>query len=352
MASFKSSPVFFSLLTILGIAAVGSGWCIYDRSQAAQKSHKTLLAKRNELNTLLSATPGPSKDNDIAVKADVDRSEVALNKMRAELKGHGKAAEALQAAVEAYASVKTLSPTDYTETLRAAKIPSEPTHLFFNITTFVEALREAAQTAEIKIKPDERFGFNTYANSGPDLELIPQVFRQRQVAEYILRAFVDAHPAELISFQREQPLTEAQRSLPASAPVAVQRGASTTTTSDFFVIDPRISARVPGFVNASAFRLMFNGDSEALRSLLNKLATFELPLVVRSVEVQPIGKNNLTRNSVQERLARFKTAEAPAEGDAPEKPKPLVEKALSTFTVTVELIDLVATPQPAATPNL
>ena len=42
---------------------------------------------------------------------------------------------------------------------------------------------------------------------------------------------------------------------------------------------------------------------------------------------------------------------APAANAEPAKPKPLVEKVLSKFTVTVELIDLVEAPKTEATPT-
>jgi hypothetical protein len=125
--------------------------------------------------------------------------------------------------------------------------------------------------------------------------------------------------------------------------------AAASTNTDLFEIDSRITARVPGFVNASAFRISFVGETEALRALLNKLAGFELPLVVRSVEVEPVVKTKApaatnSLNSIFGTVDKAATAE-------PEQPKPLVEKVLSKFTVTVELIDLFEAPTNEATPT-
>jgi hypothetical protein len=326
MASFKSNPAYYTLLGALGLAALAAGWGIYDRSSAAQKSAAQLTQKRNELNALQAVNPSPSEVNKAAVEADLLRTEIALGKMRQELKGVGPVAEAL----------------------RNAPVPSEPTDVFFNLETFVEKMRQKAQSLKIKIKPDERFGFYTYISTGPDRDLIPQVFRQRQVGEYLLDALMDARPSEFLSLHRERPLTKAEsaalaagQSLP-SAPTS----ASSSTASDFFQIDPRISARVPGFVGATAFRLTFISNTESLRILLNKLATFELPLVVRSVEVEPVVKAQAnTLNSI------FGTAATPTTPAEPAPPKPLVEKVLSKFTVTVELIDLVEAPATEANPT-
>jgi hypothetical protein len=318
MASFKKHPIFYSVIAVLGLAVIAGGWGIYARSSVLKKSVAQTAQKRSELEMLLGSRPAATEESKALVEADLRRTETALAKMREELKGKGPTAEALRSAV----------------------VPTEPTDLFFNITTFVEKTREKAQAANIKIKPDERFGFAAYANAGPDRSLLPQVFRQRQVAEYLLDALIEARPTELVSVQRERP------------PGQRASGGNAQGPSDLFEIDPRITARVSGFVNASAFRLTFTGETESLRSLLNKLATFELPLVVRSVEVEPIVKSQTTSapapaNTLSS-IFGTPVASAPAQ---PEKPKPLVDKTLSKFTVTVELIDLVEAPTNEATPT-
>jgi hypothetical protein len=106
-------------------------------------------------------------------------------------------------------------------------------------------------------------------------------------------------------------------------------------------------------VGASAFRLTFIGDTASLRTLLNKLATFELPLVVRGVEVDPIIKVQSTEKvtPVNTLSSIFGTTPAATAAVEPVKPKPLVDKVLSKFTVTVELIDLVDTTPTEATPT-
>jgi len=338
MASFKSNPVYFSLLGLCGLAVVAAGYGIYDRHAASEKSATKLVQKREELNGLLRENPAPTQANKAAIEADLQRTEITLGKMREELKGRGPIAQAL----------------------RETKAPSEPTDVFFNFETFVEKMRQKAQAADpkIKLKPDERFGFYTYKQSGPDRDMIPQVFKQRLVAEYLIDALFEAHPSELVSVMRERPLTKAAlaaiaagQPLPAatsSAPVS-----SSATDTDFFDIDSRISARVPGFVGASAFRLTFISETETLRVLLNRLATFELPLVVRSVEVEPVPKlaSAATAAPANSLSSIFGTAPSASATPEPAPAKPLVEKVLSKFTVTVELIDLVESPATEATPT-
>ena len=351
MASFKSYPVFYSLIAALGLAAVGSGWCIYERSQTAHSSAKALAKKRLELTALTSSQPTPSEENKALVNTDLTRSIAALGQMRAELKGSGPAAEALLKAKATYAQASTLKPDERSKLLREAKVPFEPTHLFFNIATFVELMRDNAQAAKIKLKADERFGFTTYANAGPERDLIPQVYRQRQVAEYLLGALFQAAPSELVSFQRERPVDSVHSTKP-TTPSSHSGTAAPATNNDLFEMDPRITARVPGFVDASAFRLTFIGDTASLRALLNKLATFELPLVVRGVEVDPIIKAQTAEKVAPANTLSSIFGNTPAAvAVEPVKPKPLVEKVLSKFTVTVELIDLVDNTSTEATPT-
>lgn len=331
MASLKSNPIFYSILALAGVVVLAEGWFIYSSNQAAAKSESALTSSRDQLAALQSVKPYPDKGNKEAIDNDLRRTETALAAMRRELQGQGPAAEQL----------------------RDTPVPAEPTDMFFNLETFVEETRAEAKEAGIKIKPDEHFGFATYATEGPERDLIPQVFRERQVAQYLLRALFASHPSEMISFQRERPLT--RRQLAASAEgKSFKSGdtASSTSNGDFFEIDPRISARVPGFVRATAFRLTFVGYTQSLRILLNKLATFDLPLVVRSVEVEPFVANEngnspqspveSESNSLSAIFGNVPVGTATSAEAAPAKPVPLVAKSPSKFTVTVELIDLVS----------
>lgn len=335
MASFKSNPVYYSVLGLLGLAVAAAGWGIYNRYTAADKSAAQLAQKHIELSALQAVNPVPSEASKVAVEADLHRTEAALATMREELKGRGPVAE----------------------NLRNATVPSGPTEVFFNLETFIENMRQKAQTSGVKIKPDEHFGFYTYDRTGPEREFIPQVFRQRLVAEYLINALIDSHPNELLSLQRERPLTKSEQdAVAAGQPLpstAHSSGASSAQgNTDFFEIDSRISARVPGFVGATAFRLTFISETAALRTLLNKLATFELPLVVRGVEVEPMLKSQTASATPQANtLSSIFGTVTPAANAEPPKPKPLVDKVLSKFTVTIEFIDLVEAPATAATPT-
>jgi hypothetical protein len=325
MASFKSHPVFSSLLVILGLAAVGEGWFIYAGHRDKNAALKKLWTAKAAINTLNQSKIPLTTENADLIKQDLADSTANLALMQSLLKGKG----------------------DTADQLRSAAIPADSPDAYFVLNKFVEDTRKKYQDAGIKIKDGERFGFSTYSNKGPDPELIPEVFHQQQLASYLLNALYDAKPSELISLQRERPLTTTERhdlDYPKppvqGAPVAVPAPPAGETGTDIFDIDPRITARHPGFVDAVAFRLTFVGKTDVLRSLLNKVGKFELPLVVRSVEVEA---------GDPEPTPAAPTVDADGhELAAP--PKPKVDKLLSKFTVTIESIDLVPAAQTPSAP--
>jgi uncharacterized membrane protein YbjE (DUF340 family) len=112
-----------------------------------------------------------------------------------------------------------------------------------------------------------------------------------------------------------------------------------------FTIDPMVSARAKDLIKTDAFRLVFVGQTAALRTFLRQLTCFELPVVVRAIEVESAatvgGATALRGNdATPTTIATIPVTAAPTV----EAPLPLVLPALSKFTVTVELIEVIAEP--------
>jgi hypothetical protein len=302
--------------------------------------------------------PPPTRDVAKSIEADLARAEQALAAMEAELKGRGPAAERL----------------------RNAKVPAARTDAYFDLATFVERMRDTARKHDVDLKPEAaRFGFAAYANEGPDTDHIEPVFRQRQVAQYLLEALLEAKPRALLAVKREAPLTKQEKKMREEARLAAEAGgqpdASLEITMpegpDYFQIDSRASARVPGFVDANAFRFVFTGQTAALRQFLNRLAGFELPVLVREVEVDVASGEEAAASTDETPASSEASPAAPAsvvlslDPAAPKPPPkkaptrvstatPIVSKALSKFTVTVEFIELVppaAAAEAPAAPN-
>ena len=173
----------------------------------------------------------------------------------------------------------------------------------------------------------------------------------------------DLKPRSLVSVKRERPLTKGEREArlaaeAAGTPVDETAAPSSGDSPDHFVIDPRVTGRVKGFIDTAPFRFVFTGQTASLRNFIVRLAEFDLPILVREVEVEPVGGEEAA--SFLAESTKAAPADATAEGKAP-APKPaakapaprapsvapIVPKSLSRFTVTVELIELV-TPAPVA----
>jgi hypothetical protein len=351
MPASKRSPLFVAALVLLALIAVGEAWLITERFTAARVAEKKLVQQRAALAGLAEAAPAPSRETAAQIESDLARARVALAAMQAELRGRGPSAERF----------------------KSAKPPAARTDAFFDLATFVEGARSRAKQQGIRIAPAaDHFGFSLYANEGPEIALIAPVFHQRLVVQYLVEALLDARPRALLSLQRERPLSEDERKARAEALAAAAQdngGAAsprvddfTALSEDYFAPDPRLSASAPGAVEVTAFRLVFTGQTAALRAFLNKLAGFELPVIVRSVEVEPAAsEDEITAVAAEENAPPAARATPPASvvltASAPAKAKPpavapLVPKALSRFTVIVEFIDLLPPPAAASNPTV
>jgi hypothetical protein len=318
---------------------------IYERFFASREAAGRLERRKTELAAMEQLTPPPTREVATAIEADLARAKQSLASMHSELTGRGPAAERI----------------------RSAKVPAARTDSYFDLATFVERTRELAEKNGIELRPEAaRFGFSNYANEGPEVDRIEPVFRQRQIAEYLLQSLFEAKPRALFSVKRERTLTKAEREARAEAEAAGTPPEEIATDSgeespDYFVIDPRVSARVKGYIDTTPFRFVFTAQTAALRNFLNRLAAFDLPVLVREVEVEPATAEE-SAPSVVDEPAEEPTAETPAAASvvldlepapavvAAPKPvastraataAPIVTKSLSKYTVTVEFVEIV-----------
>ncbi len=362
MSAFRKHPVFSSLLTLCGVLAAAECWFIYDRFAASREAAAKMVLKEGELMAMRDLTPVPTRAVAAAIEEDLARAQRAVATMQSELKGRGPAAERLA----------------------GAKPPAARTEAYFDLATFVEKTREQAKKLDVEIRPEAaRFGFSLYANEGPKEDRIASVFHQRQVVQYIVDSLLEARPRALFSVQRERALTKAEKDklsaelaaaaaaasggpIPDPAPEPAPGAGSTPEPEgpDFFTIDPRVSARAVGYLDTTPVRVVFTGQTSALRAFLNKLASFELPVLVREVEVDsasaeesatvaasPTDESTEGVNASVVLNSAPKAAPKPAAAPAPKSNAvPIIAKPLSKFTVTLEYLDLVTAPAAPAEP--
>lgn len=347
MSWYRKNPLFAIGLALCTLLALGELALIYERWTASRAAAKRLDQRQIELAGMAQLLPPPTRGVAAAIEADLAKAQASLASMQGELKGRGPAAERI----------------------RSAKLPTARTDAYFDLATFVERTRDQAKKLEVDIRPEAaRLGFAAYANEGPVQDHIEPVFHQRQIAQYLVEALIEARPRALLLVKRERTLSKADREARAAAlangePPPENFGED---GPDYFTIDPRVSARVPGFIDTTAFRFVFIGQTAALRTFLNKLASFELPVLVREVEVEVATLEEATAQTPAEEVAPAEVAAlaaeapsvvltAPAAGAVKPAPKaalstresrvaaatPIVSKPLSKFTVTVEFVELV-----------
>lgn len=330
MASFKSHPFFYTTLIVIGAVAAGEAWLVFSQRSQTARLASEIEQKQQDLQAFARQNPFPSQENVALVEADRTQAEKTRGEIQTILRSGGEAAQRLA----------------------AASVPASSTDSYFDIANYVERIREAAQEAGVALPAENRLGFASYASTGAERELIEPVFRQRQYADYLMGVVLAAKPREFLSLQRERPLTAAQRRQMAEGQsVGGGQSGSGAEGGDYFAIDPRTSARVPGFVDTIPFRFAFVGTTGALRSVLNQLAQFELPVVVRSVEVEPLnrtgGQTPAPRPAANNPFALFGGEVSPPA--AAEAERPLVEQTDSRFIVTVEFVSLVEKPSETGT---
>ncbi len=294
----KRNPVFALALFVCAGAVTAQAYCLRGFWQQQRRAAVTLEQRKQERDWLAKQAPALSEENASAIEADVVTAERNLVILRAGLQGKGR---------------------------WLGEPPKRPIDAYFGLAAFVERMRVLAVRQQIVLRPDERFGFAIYASEGPEGDYLFSVHRQCTIVEHLVESLFEARPRALLAVKREHPLTEtkrvAQRAARDSGVVRVEGPSG--QASDFFDADPQLRLRAADLVESEAFRLEFTGQTQTLRTFLNTLAALALPLVVRSVEVEPLPA---VVGQVTE--AGFGAA------------VPLVVQNLSKFTVVVEFVEV------------
>lgn len=322
MTLIRRHPIFFTLVAIIVVAIGVEAWFVFAIRRQERVLEKQLNQKIAEIERLQRQRPGPTDENLRRVRDDfAQNAEVIATMMR---------------------SLRVAGP-DELEYFKTDE-PKDSTDAYFKIVAFVDAMRSNYVAAGILTRPDERFGFASYAEKGPESELVVPVYRQQRIVEYLLNALLAARPRALVSVQREDPSVRlsaqgqpAATPPPAARPAGAFSGgagrAESAAVSDYFVIDPQVSARTPGYVDTMAVRITFTGQTNCLRGFMNALTVPEIPLVVRSVEVEPVGGDPSAGS-------QHRSPDRTADGQAPPVDLAIVADNESRFIVTVELFEV------------
>lgn len=268
-------------IAILAVFGAETWWLLRAKAQA-ERALAALEQKQQERDWLGRQRPAPTPQNEAVIDADLAAATTRLNELRAALRG--RSGDAL-----------------------SAPAPATSPDAFFELAGFVEKARAQAALAKVALRPDERFSFSAYANEGPAAAQLARVHRQALIVQRLLASLWEARPLALLAVRRESPTSD-------GSPVQARAG-----QEDHFSLDPAWSLRAPGLIDTEPVRVEFTGQTSTLRAFLMSLADSGQPVVVRSIEVDPL---------------------PPAGSGSPAGAGtvPVVRQSLSKFAVTAEFV--------------
>ena len=273
-----SLPLVLVALLWLALAA-GGGWWVWRAQETAKREMAALERIRQERDWLRRQTPAPTEENERAVQDDLGAAEQALAALRAGL---------LPPAVPAEEAVR-------------------PLDAFFELAAYGERLRVLASRAGVELPVGSALGFAAYVREGPEPAALGVVRQQRADLESLLQQLFEARPSALLAVQRERP-----------------EGLSGAGV-DYLPVAAATGESLGAGLRTRRYLLEFAGQTAALRQFLNTLAASERPVIVRSVQVEPMPEANARPGA--------------AAGRGPGV-QPVVLRPFSKFSVLVEYVEL------------
>ncbi len=307
MGAFKKNYAFSALIfSCLLVFAAGSYLALAEFSKIS-RVEKRMNRMLSDYGNLRRAVPAPTVENVAASTANVTRLQDALARIREDLqKGVGMT------------------------------MATDGISVMTGIQLFISEFRQKAsenrwlnpdtgetEAAPIVLNDDMAFGFEIYMDelSVPEeASVIPLLDKQRQILAYLMDRLFRSYPHRIESVRRE----------------IIEFKGKARNKPVGYTVDPAVTARVPGAIDTMAFRVQYTGYSDSLRQFLNALAVFEMPIVVRSIEVARAG------GGTPEKKARTSWADDLSDGaDESSSKAPVIEDNASTFTLILEFIEVI-----------
>ena len=309
MDFFKKNLIFSTVIIVCLLTFFTGSFLALNESGAIGKAEQEMKSAQANLKNLRFSDPAPSMENVEASAENVAQLQSALNAIREDLQ-RGDRLSISSDGIGVMAGVQQFISDYQRKSSGQVDVNNEP--------------------APISLPQDFAFGFQEYIDEAKPLsdpKSSAVLDQQRQILSYLMDKLIEAKPTSLVSVERE-----------VLEQVQIQQGGKS------FQIDKAISSRVPGAIDTLAFRLSFTGYTDSLRSFLNNLAKFDLPIVVRSIDIQRQGgiKNTATSTNSNNLDSIFGAFGGSDDEEVPkEAQKPVISENLSTFTVVLEFIEIV-----------
>lgn len=223
----------------------------------------------------------------------------------------------------------------------------------------------SAQESGVAVPDNFAFSFGRYLADGakpPADTAVAAIWRQASILENILGKLYSSKPKDsemsIVLVQREVLPEEADAQMAAASSgrqFRSTRVSRSVNSGDTFEVPQYITARKKGSVSALAYKIVFTGYTDAMRNFLNKLNSYDLMLVVRSVEVKPFVGTALRAKSAVTEVATVtdeaalaaafdSSSETPAAAAEPAVAAPVkdpvVTENVSEFTFVIEYVEV------------
>lgn len=309
MGFLKKNLTFTVVVAVCVLAFAAGAYLAFAESGKIAKAKQQITTAEARLNNMRFADPAPTGANVEASRENVAQLKAVLKSIRDDLQRGDRLTTSgdgigVMAGIQQFISEYQRKAAEHTDV--------------------------NGQPSPIALPKDFAFGFEQYINEAKPLDdqkRSATLDKQRQILSYLLNKLFDAAPASIVSVKRE----------------VLERNADQKGGDRNFEISKAISARVPGAIDTLAFSLTFTGYTDSLRSFLNNLAKFDLPIVVRSIEVKrPTGSQTTAAPAKNNLDSIFGVFGGSNQGEAPkEAQKPVISENISTFTVVLEFIEIV-----------
>lgn len=230
-------------------------WLVWGAT-TLRKTGSQLAAKQRQLVALEQAQPAPTQAVADALEADIAAARLALREAEALWRDN--------------AVTRALSARPGNGEATAAAPPLTRRAAYFDLARYRQDMIRLAQGHGVELSTEPHFGFSDYANEGPAEADILRVYKQRLVLEQVVGALLHSRPQRLLAVSRA--------SADADSPAATVAAWGEVNASN-------LGLRAEG--SRAAFQIRFRGRTAALRDWLNALARARLPVVVRSITVEP-----------------------------------------------------------------
>lgn len=321
MDFLKKHPLFSSLCGLLVVAVIAGSVMSFMASSRLGKATRAAERAERDYRSALSMFPTPVAGNLMAAEAG------------------------LAALEEAYADSVSRLTSD-----RKMELEKDPVIFLPVLQKYIrDFTRRAEQDPNITVVEEEGFGFSRYVGQAPtpSRSIVEELDKQRQVLTYIVSRLFDSasdfYPIEVNRIARQHIEVDASRREAVLKRMSNPRR-RLRAQGDHFEILPAVSASIDGAVSTLAFEVRFSGYTESLRAFLSSLASFDLPVVVRSIEVQRIEEEQDTIDPSAAGLSQLlgSSGSSPSQADASQKP--VVDNNTSEFIVTLEYVEVVLAP--------